>query len=86
MPNLFSDQNLVRPGVIYEDGFWHPCLCLGVDEGVAWGVSLIDGSYPRSTDVLLGGIRELNLEEVMNWKSKSEEWRRRNYEDSILEP
>ena len=74
---------MVRPGVIYEDGFLHPCLCLGVDEGVAWGISLIDGSYPRSTDIFLGGIRELTMDEVMIWKLKSDGWRKRNYEDSI---
>ncbi|MEI2456387.1 hypothetical protein [Lysobacter firmicutimachus] len=47
---------IVKLGDIYEDVFFHPCLCLGVDEaGFVWGVSLIDGSHPRTTDLHRSG-------------------------------
>jgi len=45
----FENPEGISAGDLYEDVFLHPCLCVGLDEGVAWGVSLIDGSYPRST-------------------------------------
>ena len=58
----------ISVGDIYEDVFLHPCLCLGVEEGSAWGVSLIDGSYPRSCDLLMSGIRKLTPDEA--WRIK----------------
>ena len=54
----------VMPGQIYEDGLFHPCLCVGVDGGFAFGISLIDGSYPRTCDLALGGIRLLTADEA----------------------
>lgn len=37
-------------GGVYEDGAYHPCLCTEVDEDdrQLTGISLIDGSLPRS--------------------------------------
>jgi hypothetical protein len=67
-------MNIV-PGEIYEDGFYHPCLCFGTSEGFAWGVSLIDGSYPRETDIHMGGIRKISLQEA--WLMKSEWMKKR---------
>lgn len=58
----------VEPGDLYEDAFYHPCLCIGVSGGIAWGVSLIDGNYPRETDMHRGGIRKLTLEEAWSMK------------------
>jgi hypothetical protein len=51
----------LRPGDIYEDCFFHPVVCLGVDykSDEIWGVSLIDGSYPRSCSLLHCGVRKL---------------------------
>ncbi|WP_064749325.1 hypothetical protein [Lysobacter antibioticus] len=65
---------VVKSGDIYEDVFFHPCLCLGVDEaGFAWGVSLIDGSHPRTTDLHMSGIRRLTIEQAWEWKTKGPE-------------
>lgn len=64
----------VRIGEIYEDAFFHPCLCLGIDEaGFVWGVSLVDGSYPRATDIHRSGVRRLTVEEAWEWKMKGPE-------------
>jgi hypothetical protein len=53
-----------RPGDLYEDCSYHPCLCLGSADGAVWGISLVDGSYPRSCDIGPCGIRKLTLEEA----------------------
>ena len=60
----------LRVGDIYEDCFFHPVLCLGVDyqEDQIWGVSLIDGSQPRTCSLLQCGVRKLALEEA--WRIK----------------
>lgn len=57
----------IAPGDMYEDAFLHPCICIGVEEGCAWGVSLIDGSYPRTADIRMGA-RKISLEEA--WRMK----------------
>lgn len=59
-----------KPGDIYECCSFHPCLCLGVDneERTIWGISLVDGSYPRSCDLDSCGVRKLSLEEAFSWK------------------
>jgi hypothetical protein len=70
-----------RPGDYYEDCLLHPCLCVSVDDdgdGVS-GISLVDGSGPRSCSVKLCGIRKLTLEEAVLWKANgpqrlSEPW------------
>jgi len=61
-----------KPGDVYEDMSLHPCLCIGAsDEGRdIWGVSLVDGSYPRSCDPQFHGIRKLSLEEAWIWRTK----------------
>ena len=58
------------PGDLYEDCANHPCLCVGVDtaEDELWGISLIDGSHPRSCSLAQCGIRKLSLEEA--WELK----------------
>jgi hypothetical protein len=54
------------PGDIYEDSAFHPCLCLGLEGGDPWGVSLIDGSYPRACAVEVA--RKLTFAEAWEWK------------------
>jgi len=60
------------PGDIYEDCAQHPCLCVGVvdndyEEGI-WGISLIDGSYPRSCSLYHCGVRKITVDEA--WEMK----------------
>lgn len=71
MPSTPNKANPLKPGDLYEDPFFHPCLCVGIDDaGFAWGISLIDGSYPRSTDLYMSGLRRLTPEEAWEWKMK----------------
>lgn len=60
----------LQPGDIYEDCAYHPCLCLGAEPNgfEIWGISLVDGSYPRSCDLQHCGVRKLTLEEAWRWK------------------
>jgi hypothetical protein len=60
MAEFIDSPDLIKPGDIYEDSAFHPCLCVSVDvnEGIVWGISLIDGSHPRTCDLFLSGIRK----------------------------
>ncbi len=72
-----SKDTKISPGDVYEDSAYHPCLCIGVDyeDDEIWGVSLIDGSAPRSCSLLNSGIRKLSVDEAWlikeNWSDKS---------------
>lgn len=64
----------IQPGDLYEDGFCHPCLCIGIDDvGFIWGISLIDGSSPRSTDPHMSGIRRLTPKQARESKLEGPE-------------
>jgi hypothetical protein len=79
MPTPISNDTDIQAGEIYEDAFFHPCLCLGVVDGQAWGISLIDGTYPRHADLRVSGTPKLTLEEA--W-----EWRTRGPRDIVMDP
>lgn len=71
MPTHVVKLGDLRPGDIYEDCMYHPCLCTRViDEGdmAIEGISLVDGSYPRGCGVPGCEVRKLTLEEAMQWK------------------
>ena len=71
MPIDISHKSEISVGEIYEDGSYHPCICMGYeDDYCVWGVSLIDGSYPRMSDLKVGGTRKLTPEEAWDWKRK----------------
>ena len=61
----------IKPGDIYEDCSYHPVLCLGVNYKTdeIWGVSLLDGSHPRSCSLLHCGVRKLSPKQA--WEIKS---------------
>ncbi|MGP3964837.1 hypothetical protein ACTWPT_53680, partial [Nonomuraea sp. 3N208] len=63
-------DGVIQLGMIYEDCAFHPVLCLEVDEdrSVA-GISLIDGSYPRSCSLDHCGVVVLDLADVMAIRS-----------------
>lgn len=67
-----ENSDNIAPGDIYEDVFYHPCLCIErAPEGDhVWGISLIDGSQPRTCDLLLSGIRKLSVAEAWEWKTQ----------------
>ena len=60
----------INVGDIFEDCAFHPVLCLGADyqNDDLWGISLIDGTYPRSCSFIHCGVRKLSLEEA--WRIK----------------
>ena len=60
------------PGDLYEDVFFHPCLCVGVSEqdDEIWGISLVDGSHPRSCSLARSDIRKLKVDEAWELKRK----------------
>lgn len=61
----------IKLGDIYEDCSFHPCLCVEVDgQGGISGISLVDGSFPRSCELQYCGVRKLTLEEALVWKNK----------------
>ena len=70
MERVKSELGL-SPGDIYEDCAFHPVVCVEVNYETddIWGVSLIDGSYPRSCSLRHCGIRKLTIEEA--WKIKT---------------
>ena len=70
MPNEVTSNADLKPGDFYEDAFYHPCLCLTVDydEDHITGISLIDGSWPRSAGIRHGFVRRLSFDEVAHYK------------------
>jgi hypothetical protein len=71
-PLWVASSESIAPGDLYEDVFYHPCLCVGVDEETdgIWGVSLVDGSYPRSTSLRYSAPRKLSVDEAWELKRK----------------
>ena len=67
------DLHNIKPGDIYEDSAYHPVLCVGVEtpggDGI-WGISLIDGSEPRSCSILHSGVRKLSVDEAWTIKQR----------------
>ena len=62
------DDLEIAPGQIYEDSAYHPCVCIGTEDGTVWGISLIDGSQPRCDDLRMSGVRILTPAEA--WEIK----------------
>lgn len=62
----------LKPGDLFEDCRYHPCLCYSAGdesdpEGVL-GISLVDGSTCNCS-ILHCGLRKLSPAEVWTWKS-----------------
>jgi hypothetical protein len=68
MPTPVQSAADIRPGEIYEDTFYHPCLCVKADETRVMGISLVDGSFPRTTDFRVTEVRKLTAEEAWQWR------------------
>lgn len=64
--------DLLSPGDVYEDAFYHPCLALGVsyEANEIWVISLIDGSYPRCAGLHYGSARKISLSEAWELKQR----------------
>ena len=71
MATEVHDVTDLKPGDIYEDCAYHPCLCVFVgpeDDDEVLGMSLIDGTHPRSCSVQHCGIRKLTIDEAWRWR------------------
>lgn len=69
MPVQVQQSTDIQPGDIYEDSMSHPCLCTRKEGDELFGISLIDGSYPRSEDLKHHSIiRTLTIEEAWHWR------------------
>ncbi|WP_406303897.1 hypothetical protein OHA61_18105 [Streptomyces sp. NBC_00885] len=58
----------IRVGDVYEDCSYHPVLCTEIDDDggvVLSGISLIDGSFPRSCDGRHCAPIRIPVEDVM---------------------
>jgi hypothetical protein len=49
----------------YEDCAYHPCLCTGAADEELSGISLIDGSSPRSCSVAHCGPEPLTVDQAV---------------------
>ncbi|MFI5966557.1 hypothetical protein ACIA8J_30915 [Streptomyces asoensis] len=79
-----GNPNGIQVGDIYEDCSFHPVLCTAVDEvaGVVLsGISLIDGTFPRSCDALYCGPVRIRVEDVMAVKEDFDGYVRRRKEE-----
>lgn len=54
----------IKPGDIYEDCGYHPVLCTWRDGDEVAGISLIDGSRPRSCSLSHCGVVRLEIAAV----------------------
>lgn len=57
--------NRILPGDIYEDCDYHPVLCTEVDGDDIAGISLIDGTMPRSCSLSHCAVQRMSLEEAI---------------------
>jgi len=55
-------------GDFYEDCAYHPCLVTCIDGDVISGISLIDGSSPRSCSISHCGVVKLTLKQALDIK------------------
>lgn len=68
MPTEVINAADIKPGDLYEDSLRHPCLCVNKTGSEISGISLVDGSYPRSDDVSHTPLRRLSIEESWYWR------------------
>lgn len=57
----------IAPGDIYEDSYGHPCLCVHITEEIQ-GISLVDGSYPRTENIADHPLKKLSSTEAWEWR------------------
>jgi hypothetical protein len=70
----------IRVGDIYEDCSFHPVLCTEIDakdDVVLSGISLIDGTFPRSCDGKYCAPIPIRIEDVMTIRSDLDAYRKK---------
>jgi len=70
MPEAVRRPGDIRPGDLYEDCRYHPCLCYDTDDDGerVFGISLVDGSTWQCS-ISGCGVRKLTPAEAWRWKS-----------------
>ena len=68
MPTIVVNAADIAAGDLYEDPFYHPCLCIAVENKEVTGISLVDGSYPRAADIGVSDVRKLTVQEAWHWR------------------
>lgn len=70
MPTPIHSPADLSPGDYYEDCAFHPCVCMRVDseDDEIQGISLVDGSFPRSCSGRHCGVRKLSFAEALHWR------------------
>lgn len=61
---MVSPSDTITVGGIYEDCNFHPCLCTQIEGDEIQGISLIDGSAPRSCSLAYCGPTALTVSEA----------------------
>ena len=83
MPTSVRTKTDIKPGDIYENCHFQPCLCIGVEDVYkdteVFGISLVDGSYPHCCSIAHCAIRKLTPVEAYNWRINGPE-------DAVLLP
>ncbi len=71
MPEAVRHPVEIRPGDLFEDCRYHPCLCYYIsDDGThIFGISLVDGSTWQCC-ISGCGVRKLTPAEAWRWKSE----------------
>lgn len=60
----------IKPGDIYQDCAYHPVLCTKSDGDAVEGISLIDGTSPRSCSISSCGIKLITLRTALRIKKR----------------
>jgi hypothetical protein len=68
MPVEVKNPVDLKPGDLYEDSLRHPCLCVNKKGSEISGISLVDGSYPRTDDLEHSRLRKLSVDEAWHWR------------------
>ena len=70
MPTSTDSPSEFQPGDYYEDCAFHPCVCIStsVENDEIMGISLADGTFPRSCSPRYCGVRKLTFAEAVHWR------------------
>ncbi len=71
---MASQGETITVGQIYEDCIYHPCRCTHSEGGDIEGISLIDGSAPRSCSLFHCGPIALTVPEAVSIKTQFERY------------
>ena len=83
---MLTKPHVFVVGGLYEDRAYHPCLCIGIDEEERdlTGISLIDGSIPRSCSIDHCGPEPITIEDAVLIRLNFETFKQRRMGGSSL--